>query len=78
MSVQAKHDLTLKGDLKNKRGLRELIWSNPVFGKEKVEKRERELGLGRTSSLGVIPSHFLLLRDQATYKRRFERFEVRK
>ena len=33
------------------------------------EKRGRELGLGRRSSFGVILSHFLLLRDQETYKR---------
>ena len=38
----------------------------------------RELGLGIRSSFGVIPSHFLLLRDQTTWKRIFEEVKVRK
>ena len=41
------------------------------------EKRGTELGLGRRSSFGVAPSHFLLLRDQTTWKRRFEEAKVR-
>ena len=45
------------------------------FGREREEKRGRELGLGRRSRFGVILSHFLLLRDQATYKRRFEEIQ---
>ena len=48
------------------------------FGREREEKRERELGLGRISVLGGISSHFLLLCDQATYKRRFEKIEGKK
>ena len=45
------------------------------FGTEREEKKGRELGLGRRSSCGVILSHFLLLRDQAAYKRRFEEIQ---
>ena len=42
------------------------------------EEKGRELGLGRRSSFGVILSHFLLLRDLTTWKRRFEEAKVRK
>ena len=36
------------------------------------------LGLARMSDFGGIVSHFLLLRDQATWKRRFKETKVRK
>ena len=35
-------------------------------------------GLARRSDFGGIVSHFLLLRDQATWKRRFKETKVRK
>ena len=37
-----------------------------------------KLGLERRSDFGGIVSHFLLLRDQATWKRRFKETKVRK
>ena len=37
-----------------------------------------KLGLARRSDFGGIVSHFLLLRDQATWKRRFKETKVRK
>ena len=36
------------------------------------------LGLARRSDFGGIVSYFLLLRDQATWKRRFKETKVRK
>ena len=42
------------------------------FGKEREEKGEKRLRLGKYQVLDGISSHFLLLRDQATYKGRFE------
>ena len=44
--VSAKHGLTLKWDLKTKSGLRVLIWSKHVFGREIEEKWDKRLGLG--------------------------------
>ena len=41
------------------------------FRKEREGKGEKRLGLGKDQVLGGISSHFLLLRDQATYKGRF-------
>ena len=38
----------------------------------------RNLGLARMSDFGGIVSHFLLLRDQAKWKRRFKETKVRK
>ena len=40
--------------------------SNPVFERKRGEKGEKRLGLGKDQVLGGIPSHFLLLCDQAT------------
>ena len=42
------------------------------------EKGRRELGQERNQALGGIVSHFLLLRDQATYKRILEDIEGKK
>ena len=42
------------------------------FGRERGEKAKKRLWLGKYQVLGGIFSHFLLLRDQATYKGRFE------
>ena len=44
---------------------------NPVLERKIGEKGDKRLGLGKDQVLGGISSHFLLLRDQATYKRRF-------
>ena len=38
----------------------------------------RELGQGKDQALGGIVSYFLFLRDQATYKKRFEDIEGKK
>ena len=46
--------------------------SHPVFGEEERRKREKELGFPRDQVLVGFASHSLLLRDQATYKKRFE------
>ena len=73
--MQAKHGLTLKWDLKTKSGIRELIWSNPVLGEKERRKGRESYGLGEDQVLGGISSHFLLLRDQTTYKRRFEEIQ---
>ena len=37
-----------------------------------------KVGLARRSDFGGIVSHFLLLRDQVTWKRRFKETKVRK
>ena len=37
-----------------------------------------KLGFARRSDFGGIVSHFLLLRDQTTWKRRFKETKVRK
>ena len=63
--------LHLNGDLKAKSGLRELILSKSRFWRRE-EKRENRARAKEGSSFGWDFSHFLLLRDQATYKRRFE------
>ena len=39
---------------------------------------EKKLGLGKDQVLGGISSQVLLLRDQATYKRRFEEIQGKK
>ena len=59
-------------ELKDQKGGLRAHLSKSLFGKEREEKKGRELGLRRRSSFGVIPSYFLLLKDQATYKRIFE------
>ena len=49
------------------------------FLKEKGEKKKREkLGFARRSGLGWLASLFLLLRDQTTYKKRFEEVQGKK
>ena len=49
--------------------------SKSRFGEGERRKGRRNLGFARRSGLVGFASHFLLLRDQVTYKRRFE--EVR-
>ena len=49
--------------------------SKSRFGEKRGEKWEKRLGLGKNQVLGGISSHLLLLRDQATYKRRFEEIQ---
>ena len=55
-----------------------LIFEQTRFRERREEKRERKLGFARRSDFGGIVSHFLLLRDQATWKRRFKETKVRK
>ena len=55
-----------------------LIFEQTRFGERREEKRERKLGFARMSDFGGIVSHILLLRDQATWKRRFKKTKVRK
>ena len=52
--------------------------SNPVFGEGERRKWRRELGQEKDQVLVRSLSIFLLLRDQATYKRRFEEIESKK
>ena len=64
---KAKQGLMGLKELKTKSGLWELIFGeNPVFGREKEEKRGEELGLEEDQVLvGFLPI-FLLLCDQTT------------
>ena len=48
-----------------------LILSHHVFGEEERRKREKEIGFARDQVLVGFAPHFLLLRDQATYTKRF-------
>ena len=49
------------------------------FWRRREEKKgERELGFARDQVLVSFASHFLLLRDLTTWKRRFEEAKVRK
>ena len=48
------------------------------YGEGERRKGIRELGQEKDQALGGIVSHFLLLRDQATYKRRFEEIDGKK
>ena len=43
--------------------------------RKRGEKEEKRLGLGKDQVLCGISSHLLLLKDQATYKRRFEEIQ---
>ena len=53
--------------------------SHPVFGEEERKKREKKLRFARDQVLvRWFALHFLLLRDQATYKRRFEEIQGNK
>ena len=64
---KAKHDLTLKWGLKTKFWSMKLIFlANPVFGREREEKRGEELGLEEDQVLVEFLPIFLLLCDQAT------------
>ena len=51
------------------RGFKDQKWSKNAhlsksrFWERREEKRERELGLGRRSRFGVIPSHFFFFLD---------------
>ena len=47
------------------------FFSHPVFGEEYRRKREKELGFARYQVFVGFAPDFLLLRDHATYKRRF-------
>ena len=51
---------------------------NPVFGERERRKRRRELGQEKDQVFGGSLSHSLLLRGQATYKRRFEEIQGKK
>ena len=70
--MYAKHGLTLKRDLKDQTWSWMLILSHPIFEEEERRKWEKELGFARDQVLVGIASHFLLQRDQATHKGRFE------
>ena len=48
------------------------------FWERKRGKMGEKLGFARMSDFGGSVSHFMLLRDQATWKRRFEVTKVRK
>ena len=48
------------------------------FGEGERRKGRRKLGQKKDQAFGGIVSYFLLLRDQATYKRRFEEIEGKK
>ena len=64
---KAKHGLTLKWGLKTKFWSRKLIFgANPVFGREREEKRGEELGFEEDQVLVEFLPIFLLLCDQAT------------
>ena len=77
--LKAKQGLMDLRNTKTKSGLWELIFlSHPVFGEEERRKREKELGFARDQVLVGFAPHFLLLRDQATYKRRFEEIQGNK
>ena len=49
---------------------------SPFLEKKRIEKGEN-LGFFKRSSLGWVCFHLFLLRDQTTWKRRFEEVEVR-
>ena len=63
--------------------LKTKIWSKGAhlsksrLERKRGEKGEKMLGLGKYQVIGGISSHFLLLRDQETYKKRLKRFKVR-
>ena len=65
--------LHLSGILKDQKwSLGAHIMSKPVFERRRGEKGEKGQGLQEGVVLVGFASHFFLLRDQATYKRRFE------
>ena len=67
------------GFLKTKRGLWELIFgAHPVFLREEEEKGEKKLGFGRDQALVGFGSRFFPLKDQATWKGRFEEIQGKK
>ena len=51
---------------------------NPDFGEGERRKGRRELVQENDQVFGGNLSHFLLLRDQATYKRRFKEIQGKK
>ena len=55
-----------------------LIRAHNVFGRIREEKREKKARVARDQVLVGFAPHFLLLRDQTTWKRRFEEAKVRK
>ena len=55
-----------------------LIRGHHVFGERREEKREKKARVARDQVLVGFAPHFLLLRDQTTWKRRFEEAKVRK
>ena len=55
-----------------------LIKSKNVYGEKKEIKRGRSQGKENDKVFGGNISNFLLLRDQATYKRRFEEVQGKK
>ena len=71
--------LHLRGILKDQKLSKgSSFFSLPVFGEEERRKREKEIRFVRDQVLDGFASHFLLLRDQATYKKRFEEAKLRK
>ena len=52
--------------------------SKPIFERRGRENEEKSYGLQGGLALVGFASHFFLLKDQATYKRRFEEAKVRK
>ena len=66
-------------------GFKDQKWSkgahflaNFVFGEGESRKGRRELGQKKDQVLFGFLSHFLPLRDQATYKKRFEDIQGKK
>ena len=55
-----------------------ILKSNPVFVREGEKKREKKLGFGRDQALVGFGSHFFLLKDQATWKGRFQEVQGKK
>ena len=49
--------------------------SKSCFGEKERRKGGEEAKAWKDQVIGGISSHFLLLRDQATYKRRFEEIQ---
>ena len=55
-----------------------LMRAHHVFGERREEKREKKSRVARDQVLDDFAPQFLLLRDQTTWKRRFEEAKVRK
>ena len=55
-----------------------LIRAHHVFRERREEKREKKARVASDQVLVGFATHLLLLRDQTTWKRRFEEAKVRK